>query len=228
MSQYLLSNITPAGATLEPSELQSVIGRVIALTEEMQAAGVWVFAMPLADPSSATDRLTPSERVAFVLHDSFGFEFPMIADLLEVSPAAARKLASRAPAKVAAPMAQDQLADWEVVDAFLAAARGGDLQRLLQLLAPDVLVIGDSAAAALGTPSRIEGRAEVAAFFNGAAASALPVYVDDRPGAAWFDRGTARVAFDFTVVDGRVTQIVFRADPAVIDAVRRRRAGLPR
>ncbi|HNQ08525.1 MAG TPA: hypothetical protein PKH97_15230, partial [Tetrasphaera sp.] len=101
--------------TLEPSELQSVIGRVIALTEEMQAAGVWVFAMPLADPSSATDRLTPSERVAFVLHDSFGFEFPMIADLLEASPAAARKLASRAPAKVAAPMAQDQLADWEVV-----------------------------------------------------------------------------------------------------------------
>ena len=174
------------------------------------------------------DRLTPSERVAFVLHESFGFEFPMIADLLETSPAAARKLASRARAKVAAPMAQDQLADWEVVDAFLAAARGGDLQRLLQLLAPDVLVIGDSAAAALGTPSRIEGRAEVAAFFNGAAASALPVYVDDRPGAAWFDRGTARVAFDFTVVDGRVTQIVFRADPAVIDAVRRRRAGLPR
>ena len=50
----------------------------------------------------------------------------------------------------------------------------------------------------------------MAAFFNGAAASALPVYVDDRPGAAWFDRGTARVAFDFTVVDGRVTQIEFR------------------
>ncbi len=54
MSQYLLSTITPAGRTLEPSELQSVIGRAIALTQEMQAAGVWVFAMPLADPSSAT------------------------------------------------------------------------------------------------------------------------------------------------------------------------------
>lgn len=174
------------------------------------------------------DRLTPSERVAFVLHDSFGFEFPMIAELLDTTPAAARKLASRARAKLAAPAPEDQLADWEVVDAFLAAARGGDFDRLLQLLAPDALITGDEAAKALGTPARIAGRTEVATFFNGAAASALPVFVGERPGAAWFDRGTARVAFDFTVADGLVERIEFRAQPDLIATLRRRRGDQPR
>ena len=169
------------------------------------------------------DRLTPTERIAFVLHDTFGFEFPMIAELLDTSPAAARKLASRARAKVAAPPAADRLADWEIVDAFLAAARGGQLDRLLQLLAPGVVVSGDAAAVALGTPTRIEGRDQVAGFFNGAAASALPVFIEDRPGAAWFDRGTARVAFDFTVESGVVTAITFRAEPNLIATLRRRR-----
>lgn len=169
------------------------------------------------------DRLTPAERVAFVLHDSFGFEFTAIAAMLDTSPAAARKLASRARAKIAAPAAEDALADWEVVDAFLAAARGGEFERLLQLLAPDVVVSGDAAAVALGTPQRIDGRDEVAGFFNGAAASALAVFVGARPGAAWFDRGTARVAFDFTVEDGVVRRIEFRAEPDVIAGLRRRR-----
>ncbi|BDZ42118.1 hypothetical protein GCM10025865_14170 [Paraoerskovia sediminicola] len=70
------------------------------------------------------DRLTPSERVAFVLHDTFGFEFATVATLLDTTPTAARKLASRARAKVAQPAVEDQLADWEVVDAFMDAARG--------------------------------------------------------------------------------------------------------
>lgn len=170
------------------------------------------------------ERLSPSERVAFVLHDTFGFEFPVIAELLDTTPVAARKLASRARAKLARPAAQDRLADWEVVDAFLAAARGGEFGRLLELLAPGAVIEGDAAAIALGTPTRIEGRAAVAEFFNGAAASALPVFVGDRPGAAWFDRGTARVAFDFTIEDGAVSRIQFRADPDVIGALQRRRA----
>src|SRR5690606_16553279 len=57
------------------------------------------------------DRLTPGERVAFVLHDSFGFDFPAIAALLDTTPAAARKLASRARAKVVPPVPEDALAD---------------------------------------------------------------------------------------------------------------------
>lgn len=169
------------------------------------------------------DRLAPGERVAFVLHDSFGFDFATIAAMLETTPAAARKMASRARAKVAQPASEDALADWEVVDAFLAAARGGDFVRLLELLAPDALVIADPAAVAMGTPQRITGRAEVAGFFNGSAKGALPVFVEGRPGAAWVLRGEVKVAFDFSVSGGTVSRITFRAEPAVLSGVRARK-----
>lgn len=168
------------------------------------------------------DRLSPRERVAFVLHDSFGFDFTTIGAVLDTSPVAARKLASRARAKVAQPAPEDALADWEVVDAFMAAARGGDLERLLQLLAPDAVVGADQAAVLAGTPASIEGRDEVAAFFNGSAQAALAVFVGDRPASAWFNRGAAAVVFDFQVVDGRVRAITFRADPDVLGRVVRR------
>src|SRR5690606_16461365 len=144
------------------------------------------------------------------------------------SPAAARKHASRARAKIAEAGPGAGRADWLVVDAFLAAARRGEFSRLLRLLAPDVEVVGDPLAVGLGTPARIEGREAVAGFFDGAAASALPVFVRDRPGAAWFDRGVARVAFDFRVLDGVVRRIDFRADPDVLGSIRRRRDGEPR
>jgi RNA polymerase sigma-70 factor (ECF subfamily) len=168
------------------------------------------------------DRLTPSERVAFVMHDSFGFEFSTIAAVLDTTPVAARKLASRARAKVGQPAPEDQLADWEVVDAFMAAARDGDFGRLLRLLAPDASVTADDAAILAGTPSRIEGRREVAEFFNGSAHAALAVFTGDRPGAAWFHRGETKVLFDFTVVDGLVRRVTFRAEPEVLAQVARR------
>jgi RNA polymerase sigma factor (sigma-70 family) len=168
------------------------------------------------------DRLSPRERVAFVLHDSFGFDFATIGAVLDTSPVAARKLASRARAKVAQPAPDDALADWEVVDAFMAAARGGDLERLLQLLAPDAVVGADQAAVLAGTPASIEGRDEVAAFFNGSAHAAMAVFVGDRPASAWFHRGAAAVVFDFEVVDGRVRAITFRAEPSVLARVVRR------
>ncbi|WP_460934038.1 sigma-70 family RNA polymerase sigma factor [Phycicoccus ginsengisoli] len=174
------------------------------------------------------DRLTPQERVAFVLHDTFGFEFATIAAVLDSTPAAARKLASRARAKVRQPAPEDQLADWEVVDAFMSAARQGDFTRLVQLLAPDAVVTADDAAVLAGTPERIEGREAVAGFFNGSAQSALPVLVDDRPAAAWYLRGEARVLFDFTLEGGVVTRITFRAEPAVLSRVSRRDGAVPR
>jgi RNA polymerase sigma-70 factor (ECF subfamily) len=174
------------------------------------------------------DRLSPNERVAFILHDSFGFEFPTIAALLGTTPVAARKLASRARAKVAQPHTEDQLADWEVVDAFMAAAKDGEFERLLRLLAPDVTVTADEAAALVGTPRLIEGREEVASFFNGSARSAFPVFVEGRPGSAWFLHGAAKVVFDFTVEDGMVRAITFRAAPDVLAQVVRRQSGQPR
>lgn len=168
------------------------------------------------------DRLSPQERVAFVLHDSFGFEFPTIATALDITPVAARKLASRARAKVRQPAPQDKPADWEVVDAFMAAARNGEFARLMRLLAPDAAVTADDAAILAGTPKRIDGRHEVATFFDGAARAALACYVDERPAAAWFHRGQAQVLFDFTVVDGVVGGITFRAEPEVLARVSRR------
>ena len=168
------------------------------------------------------DRLSPRERVAFVLHDSFGFDFPAIAAMLDTTPVSARKLASRARAKVTQPASEDRLADWEVVDAFMAAARGGDFDRLLALLAPDAGVSADAAAIELGTPAGLEGPHAVAEFFNGSAHAALPVYADQRPAFAWFNRGRAMVLFDFTVQDGRVSRIVFRAQADLLDRVQRR------
>jgi len=174
------------------------------------------------------DRLSPNERVALVLHDSFGFEFPTIAAVLDTTPVAARKLASRARAKVAQPHLEDRLDDWEVVDAFMAAARNGDFDRLLRLLAPDAAVAADDAAVLAGTPRRIEGRDEVATFFNGSAKAALPVFVGERAGAAWFHLGAARVVFDFIIEGGLVQAITFRAAPEVLSQVVRRSGGQPR
>lgn len=171
------------------------------------------------------DRLSPNERVAFVMHDSFGFEFATIAAALDTTPQAARKLASRARAKVAQPRPEDALADWEVVDAFMTAAREGDFTRLLELLAPDAVVRADSQAIAVGTPAAIDGREDVASFFNGAAHAALPVGLDGRAASAWYDRGVARVLFDLTVADGRIARIDFRADPEVLARVARRDGG---
>ncbi len=101
----------------------------------------------------------------------------------------------------------------------MAAARGGDFSRLLELLAPDVIVFADADAVALGTPERIDGRLEVATFFNGAAHAALPVFLDERPAAAWFHRGQAKVAFAFTISDGVVRRIHFQAAPEVLARV---------
>lgn len=72
--------------------------------------------------------------------------------------------------------------------------QNGDFNRLLRLLAPDAAVTADEAAVLAGTPRQIEGRDEVATFLNGSAAAALPVFVGDRPGAAWFVRPPERCA----------------------------------
>ncbi len=89
-----------------------------------------------------------------------------IAEVLDTTPAAARKLASRARAKLRPPAVDASMADWEIVDAFMTAARCGEFDRLLALLAPDVVVTADDAAVLAGTPERIVGRSAVADFFD--------------------------------------------------------------
>src|SRR2546423_2956093 len=97
--------------------------------------------------------LAPAERVAFVLHDMFAVSFDEIAPIVGRSPAAARQLASRARRRVqgaATVPGADVTRQREVVDAFLAASRGGDFDSLLTLLAPDVVLRADHAAVQLG------------------------------------------------------------------------------
>ena len=92
------------------------------------------------------DTLTPAERLAFVLHDMFDVPFDQIAPVIERSPAAARQLASRARRRVrgSAPVPDADLsAQWEVVEAFLAAARDGDFEGLVAVLDPDVVLRAD-------------------------------------------------------------------------------------
>src|SRR5215216_4967681 len=95
------------------------------------------------------DSLTPAERLAFVLHDVFAVPFVEIAPIVGRTPAATRQLASRARRRVqGAPVPDVDLdGQWAVVDAFLAAAREGDFERLLTVLDPDVVVRSDGGAA---------------------------------------------------------------------------------
>src|SRR5256885_4891913 len=106
------------------------------------------------------DTLTPAERLAFVLHDIFAMPFDEIAPIVERSPTAARQLASRARRRVrgAAPVPDaDLTAQWEVVEAFLAAAREGDFDALVAVLDPDVVLRADGG---LTGPSHVVQGAE--------------------------------------------------------------------
>jgi RNA polymerase sigma factor (sigma-70 family) len=166
------------------------------------------------------DTLAPAERLAFVLHDLFGLPFGEIGAVLGRSPAATRQLASRARRRVRG-TPEDEIdaerqAQREVVEAFLAASRTGDLDRLLGLLDPDAVVRSDGAAVHMGTPEVVRGAAGVARTFSGRARAARLGLVDGYAGAVWSHEGKPRVAFGFTVVDGKVLEIELLADPDLL------------
>jgi RNA polymerase sigma factor (sigma-70 family) len=162
------------------------------------------------------DTLTPAERLAFVLHDLFAVPFDEIAAILGRSPAAARQLASRARRRVQGSSpdpAADRRRQRAVVDAFLAASRGGDFEALLALLDPDVVLRADPAAVQAGAAAEVHGAREVAGTFSGRARFARPALVDGAAGAVWAPGGQPRVVFGFTVADGRIVEIELLADP---------------
>lgn len=166
------------------------------------------------------DALAPAERVAFVLHDVFGYPFEDVGAALGRSPAAVRQLASRARRKVrGAPEPAEEIAaraeHRKVVTAFLDAARGGDLDTLLSLLAPDAVMHADAVGQRMGTEPEYAGAAAVAARFNGAR-GALPVSIDGEVGAAWILHREVKVAFAFHVADGLVREVELIADPEVL------------
>ena len=166
------------------------------------------------------DTLAPAERAAFVLHDVFGYPFDEISAVMGRSSTAVRQLASRARRKVQGvpePVAsQAERADSQrVVDAFLAAARGGDLAALLLLLDPDAVMRADPVGQEMGTDPVYSGAAAVAARFNGAR-GAVPVTIDGELGAAWIHAGSTKVAFVFHVGSGLVREVEVIADPSVL------------
>ncbi|HET8525679.1 MAG TPA: RNA polymerase subunit sigma-70, partial [Actinomycetota bacterium] len=100
-----------------------------------------------------------------------------------------------------------------VVDAFLAAARGGDFQALLALLDPEVVARADAAGVAMGAAPEVRGGAAVAETFAGRARAAQPALVGGVAGLVWARGGEPRVVFVFTIDDGRIVCIDLIADP---------------
>ena len=164
------------------------------------------------------ETLSPAERLAFVLHDTFGVPFGEIAPIVGRSPAASRQLASRARRRVrgAAKVPDAEPARHrEVVDAFLSASRGGDLGALLAVLDPDVVLRADPGAA--GAPREVRGARAVAEqalafsrlarFSRRALVNGVAGIVSRAPGGPTFS------VMGFTVTRGRVAEIDILADP---------------
>ncbi|MEU6666562.1 sigma-70 family RNA polymerase sigma factor [Streptomyces sp. NPDC046727] len=157
------------------------------------------------------DTLSPAERLAFVLHDLFGVPFDEVGGILGRNPAAARQLASRARRRVRgveAPEA-DLARQREVVDAFLAAARGGDFDGLLAVLDPDVVARSEA-----GVNSGAARVAAGAASFAHVAGIARPVLIDGATGLAVFADGRLERALAFAFVADRISVIDIVSDPS--------------
>jgi len=162
------------------------------------------------------ETLSPAERLAFVLHDLFAMPFEEIAPILGRSPAASRQLASRARRRVQGAQSgpdADPARHRRIVDAFLAASRGGDFDALVALLDPGVVLRADPAAVIAGAEPEARGAAAVAGTFSGRARFAQPALVDGAPGAVWAPGGKPRVVFGFTITGGAITEIALMADP---------------
>jgi ketosteroid isomerase-like protein len=165
------------------------------------------------------EKLSPAERLAFVLHDMFAVPFDEIAPMVDRTPEAARQLASRARRRVkgATPEAPaDRARQREIVDAFHAAAREGDFERLVQVLHPDAVLRVD-----LGPDHPVQETVGAGAiadqaimFGRGAPASDTTetVLINDTPGHLRFRAGQPFSLLAFTIADGRIVQVDILAD----------------
>src|SRR4051812_5977925 len=165
------------------------------------------------------ETLSPAERLAFVLHDMFAVPFEEIAPMVGRSPAAARQLASRARRRVqseAPPPDPDPRHQREVVDAFFAAARGGDFDALVAVLDPDVVLRSDGGAARPSATHVLNGAqavAERAFTYAGLSPYVRPALVNGAAGVVVTPPGGVFSVMAFTVRDGRIVAIDALSDP---------------
>jgi RNA polymerase sigma factor (sigma-70 family) len=164
------------------------------------------------------DRLSPAERLSFVLHDMFSVPFEEIAPIVGRSEEATRQLASRARRRVrggAAAPDPDLVRQREVVDAFLAALRGGDFEGLLAVLDPDLVVRTDLAPP--GAQAEVRGAAvwaKGAIAYGHMARLVRPALVNGAVGLVIAQRGRLSRALTFKIVNGKITEIEVIGDPA--------------
>jgi RNA polymerase sigma factor (sigma-70 family) len=163
------------------------------------------------------ETLTPAERLAFVLHDMFAVPFDEIAPIVERSPEATRQLASRARRRVrgAAPAPDaDLTAQWEVVEAFLAAARKGDFDALLAVLDPDIVLRVDGGRT--GLSKHVQGAEAVAAqaqLWSRVDLTMHRVLVNGAAGIVSFLRGRPFSVGAGTIRNGKIVELDFLVDP---------------
>jgi RNA polymerase sigma-70 factor (ECF subfamily) len=166
------------------------------------------------------DTLAPAERLAFVLHDMFDVPFNEIAPMVGCSVQAARQLASRARRRVrgSAPVPDAELAAQQtVVDAFIAAARGGDLDALVALLDPDVVLRADFGpvrpAARVIRGATAVARSSLGGARGRPAAQLRPALVNGAAGVIMMDGGQPFAVYGFTVAGGKIVEIDIVSDP---------------
>jgi len=167
----------------------------------------------------ALETLAPAERLAFILHDVFAVPFEEIAPMVDRSPAAARQLASRARRQVRgqAPAPDPDLASQrKAVDAFFAAAHDGDVDRLVAVLDPEVVLRSDRGARHPGASVVVCGADAVTAralTFSRLSPHAKPVLVNGAAGVVVVLRGRPFAVMGFTVVGSRIAEINVLSDP---------------
>jgi hypothetical protein len=165
------------------------------------------------------DRLSPAERLAFVLHDMFAVQFEEIGEIVGRSPDAARQLASRARRRVQGTTSPEAGLSKrrEIVDAFLSALRAGDFEGLIAVLDPDVVVHVDEAAARPGAPREIRGARNWAkgaiAFSRLITGMVQPMLVNGEVGLVWAPNGHLHRVLRFGIAGGKITEVHIIADP---------------
>ncbi len=166
------------------------------------------------------EALAPAERIAFVLHDLFDLPFDEIAPIVGRTPTAARQIASRARRRVQGKSEvpnTDRTRQREVVDAFLAASRGGDFGALLAVLDPDVVFQADHAAVQAGGPQEVRGAAAVAKLFSGRAQAAQSAQINGAVGVIVAPQGRLLLVLVPTITDGKIVKIEVIASPERLD-----------